>query len=145
MKFYTAQANGDIHPSESMGSFQKQITTDENLTITSVDSELTVNVALDGGIVSLPAITENNLGMRITVRNVGADGAQLVGISPAATDSINGTVANAAADSVASGVVNKDFRNTKATANNGDYVVLEAAALTKWYITGGVGIWASEA
>lgn len=145
MKIYNAQANGDIHPKESNGSFLRQITTDENITIETVDSVLTVNVLLDGGVVSLPAITANNLGMRVTVRNIGADGAQLVGVSPAATDGIHGTIANAAADSTASGVVDKDLRNTKATANSGDFVTLEAATITKWFIVGGVGIWASEA
>ena len=65
-------------------------------------------------------------------------------LSPAAADGINGTIANAAADSVASGVVNKDWENTKATANKGDWCTLKAVALTTWYVTGGVGIWASE-
>jgi hypothetical protein len=40
--------------------------------------------------------------------------------------------------------VNKDWINTKASANKGDYVVIRAVALTQWYIIGGVGIWASE-
>jgi hypothetical protein len=52
---------------------------------------------------------------------------------------------NAAADSVASGAVNKDIVNTKATANKGDRITLLAVAATTWYITDGVGIWASEA
>ena len=145
MKIYKAQSNGDIHPIEANGLYLPQVTTDENLTIKSVDSELSVNVDVDGGVVTLPRITSDNLGMRIIVRNIGADGAYLVSVSPDAVDGINGSIANAAADSVASGVVNKNLSNTKATANKGDYVVLEAVAETEWYITGGVGIWASEA
>ena len=78
-------------------------------------------------------------------RNTGADGNNIVTLSPNAADGIHGTIANAAADSVASGTVDKDFVNTKATANKGDYVILRAVALTEWYIIGGVGIWASEA
>lgn len=145
MKFYRAKTNGDIHPIEANGLFIPQVTTDEDLTVETVESEISVNVDVDGGVVTLPAITANNLGMRILVRNIGADGAYAVSVSPAETDGINGSIANAAADSVASGVVNKDLTNTKGTANKGDYVVLEAVAETEWYITGGVGIWASEA
>jgi hypothetical protein len=83
--------------------------------------------------------------MEFTFRNTGADGANIITLSPASADGINGTIANSAADSVASGVVNKDLINTKATANNGDWVKLRAVSTTKWYIEGGVGIWASQA
>ena len=83
--------------------------------------------------------------MTYLFRNTGADGNNIITLSPNALDGINGSIANSAADSVASGVVNKNFVNTKATANNGDYVILRAVALTKWYVIGGVGIWASEA
>jgi hypothetical protein len=104
-----------------------------------------IEIATDALTMTLPLITADNLGREILFRNTGADGAAIITISPAAADGINGTIANADADSVASGVVNKNFVNTKATANNGDYVVLRATALTKWTIVGGVGIWASEA
>ena len=83
--------------------------------------------------------------MTYLFRNTGGDGNNTITLSPNALDGINGSIANSAADSVAGGVVNKNFVNTKATANNGDYVVLRAVALTKWYVIGGVGIWASEA
>ena len=145
MKYYRAQSNGDAHPIEAMGLYIPQVTTDKDLTIESVESVLSVNVNVDGGVVTLPRITADNLGMRILVRNIGADGAYLVSVSPDAVDGINGTIANAAADSIASGVVDKDLSNTKLTANKGDYVILEAVAETEWYIVGGVGIWASEA
>ena len=123
---------------------KEQVLHTDNVTLTTSDSMKSHNIATDAKTFTLPAITAENLGMTFTFRNTGADGAVLLAISPAATDGINGTVPNAAADSVASGVVDKDFRNTKATANNGDFVTLEAVALTKWFITGGVGIWASE-
>ena len=105
----------------------------------------TYNVATDAIVMNLPAITADTIGMEFIFRNTGADGAVLLSIDPASTDGINGTIANAAADAVASGVVGKKLNNTKATANNGDYVTLKAVALTKWFIVGGVGIWASEA
>lgn len=116
----------------------------DNKTLTEDDSGKTFNIATDAKTFTLPAITADNLGMKFKFRNTGADGAVLLNISPAATDAIHGTVGQATADSVAGGVVNKDLGNTKATANKGDWVELVAVALTEWYITGGVGIWASE-
>ena len=41
--------------------------------------------------------------------NTGANGANIITLSPASADSINGRVSTAAADSTAGGVVNKDF------------------------------------
>lgn len=117
----------------------------DNLTLTEDDSGKTLNIATDAKVFTLPAITASNLGMKFSFRNTGADGNNTVTLSPAATDAIHGSIANAAADSVASGVVNKDLVNTKATANKGDWVTIVAVSLTEWYITGGVGIWASEA
>jgi len=109
------------------------------------DAGIDQNVATDALVLTLPKIEAGNLGMTLLFRNTGADGNNIITLSPNAADGINGTIANAAADSVASGTVDKDWVNTKATANKGDYVILKAVALTAWYIVGGVGIWASEA
>ena len=114
-------------------------------TLTEADAGKEYNIATDALVVTLPAITADNIGMEFTFRNTGADGNNIITLSPASSDGINGTIANAAADSVASGVVNKDLINTKATANNGDFVKIRAVALTKWFIMEGVGIWASQA
>ena len=124
----------------------KQTTVTTTTTFTAADAGAgTYNVATDAIVMNLPIITADTIGMEFTFRNTGADGAVLLSIDPNAVDGINGSIANAAADSVASGVVGKKLNNTKATANNGDYVTLKAVALTKWFIVGGVGIWASEA
>lgn len=123
---------------------KEQQTHTASTTLTSSDSLKSNNVATDAIVISLPAITADSIGETFTFRNTGADGAVKLTVSPAATDAIFGSIANAAADSVASGVLNKDFSNTKATANKGDFVTLEAVAVGAWYITGGVGIWASE-
>jgi len=109
------------------------------------DAGIDQNVATDALVLTLPKIEAGNLGMTFLFRNTGADGNNIITLSPNAADGINGSIANAAADSVASGTVDKDWVNTKATANKGDYVILKAVALTAWYIVGGVGIWASEA
>ena len=104
-----------------------------------------LNVATDALVITLPKIESSLIGMEYTIRNTGADGNNIITLSPNAADAFHGTIANAAADAVASGAADKDLINTKATANKGDFVTIKAVALTEWYITGGVGIWASEA
>lgn len=104
-----------------------------------------LNVATDALVITLPKIETSLIGMEYTIRNTGADANNIITLSPNAADAFHGTVANAAADAVASGAADKDFINTKATANKGDFVTIKAVALTEWYITGGVGIWASQA
>jgi hypothetical protein len=146
MKIYNAQVNGEVESQEIEGGFAvlaTEVTAD--VTLTAKDSGKEYNVGTDALTITLPAIDASNLGMSFLVRNIGADGNNIVTISPAATDAIHGTIANAAADSVAGGVLDKDIINTKATANKGDYIILTAVADTEWYISGGVGIWASEA
>ena len=114
-------------------------------TLTEDESGQTFNIATDAKTFTLPLISATNLGTKYRFRNTGADAAVALTISPNALDAIHGTVANAAADSVAGGAVNKNLVNTKTTANKGDWIEIEAVAATEWYITGGVGIWASEA
>jgi len=142
-RYYKSTIGGELQDAKRALIEIDTIAVDTTLTI--ADSGAEVNVATDAITLTLPDITSDNIGMVFLFRNTGADGAVALKLSPAATDGINGTVVNATADSVASGVVNKDITNTKATANNGDYIVLVAGALNKWFITGGVGIWASEA
>ena len=142
MKYYESTANG-ITPMES--GFPKGTVLTDNTTLTQEDSGKTYQVATDAKVITLPVITSANLGMEFTFVNTGADGNNTLTLSPNSVDGINGTIANSAADSVASGTVNKDIVNTKATANKGDYIKIKALALTEWYIVGGVGIWASEA
>ena len=121
------------------------IHTSASLSIPAGDAGIDQNVATDALVISLPQIHSENIGLTYLFRNTGADGNNIITLSPHSTDGFHGTIANAAADSVASGVVDKDWVNTKATANSGDYVIIRAVALTKWFIVGGVGIWASEA
>ena len=138
------EANSGGELKSGLRQLVNSVTVTDNTTFTIADSGKTINVGTDAKVMTLPLITTDNIGMVFKFRNTGADGAVLLSIDPNDADGINGTIANAAADSVASGVVGKKLNNTKATANNMDYVVLEAVALTKWAIVGGVGIWASE-
>lgn len=121
---------------------QETLTTSGSVNANQAGGEF--NIATDGLAISLPLIDSNNIGMEFTFRNTGADGNNIITLSPNAADGVNGSIANAAADSVASGTVNKDWINTKASANKGDFVTLKAVSTTEWYVTGGVGIWASQ-
>jgi len=145
MSYYKTQSDGTRVPFDEGGLVSYETTLTASATMRVEDSGRTFNIGTDALVMTLPAITDGNVGMSFKFRNIGADGNNLITISPAATDGIVGTVANAAADSVASGVVDKNIVNTKATANIGDWIELTAVAPTKWFITGGVGIWASEA
>lgn len=132
-----------IAPSEGLFEIAETVTGAQALR--PEDSGKAYNISTDALVHILPLITTGNLGVKIKFRNTGADGNNTVAVSPNVFDAIHGTISNAAADSVAGGVVDKDIVNTKATANKGDWIELTAVALTEWYITGGVGIWASEA
>lgn len=142
-RYFKSTSGGELQ--DAKRALMEQVTITATTTLTIADSGVDHNVATDALTITLPDITADNVGMTFLFRNTGADGAVALTLSPAATDGINGTIANAAVDSVASGVVDKDIVNTKATANNGDFIVLTAVALNKWFITGGVGIWASQA
>lgn len=113
-------------------------------TVTAADDGALIQTATDNAVITLP-LAASNKGLKVTVLNSGADGGALVSIRPNALDAIVGSIANAAADSVSGGVVDKDWANTKATANKGDYTTLVSDGGTSWLIVGGVGIWTSEA
>jgi hypothetical protein len=114
------------------------LTTTQDISANEAGTEF--NIATDAKVMTLPAITAETIGMELTFRNTGADGNNIITLSPAATDAIHGTIAAVSSG----GVDNKDWINTKASANKGDWCTLKAVALTDWYITGGDGVWASE-
>jgi hypothetical protein len=117
-------------------------------TISEGNSTKDYSIATDALVITLPLITNDNLGLEYTFRNTGADGNNVLNIKPNAADSINGgfpfVTGSTASMNRASGTVNKGWANTKATSKVGDFVVLKAVSLTKWYIQGGQGVWASE-
>jgi hypothetical protein len=103
------------------------------------------NVATDALTIGLPLITSGNLGSTVFFRNTGASAAVKLTVSPKDTNKIIGNITLSASVFSASGVLDKDVINTKATALKGDWIALRAVSLTEWYIIGGQGIWASEA
>tara|TARA_R110000737_G_scaffold37425_3_gene57199 strand:+ start:10 stop:426 length:417 start_codon:yes stop_codon:yes gene_type:complete len=110
--------------------------------LSNTDSGTKYLVGTDALVITLPATKK---GVEFTVINSGADGNNIITISPVAGDAIIGSIANAAADSVSGGVDGKDIINTKSTANKGDRITLIGDGDSGWYIVEGVGIWASEA
>jgi hypothetical protein len=127
----------------------KVITPVVSTTLSEADSFQEVNVGTDALVLTLPKITAENLGLTYTFRNIGADGNNIITLSPNALDAFIGgftfVTGSTASMNRASGTVNKDWINTKATSKKGDWVTIKAVSLTNWYIQGGQGVWASEA
>jgi hypothetical protein len=121
------------------------ITVDETVGTAAADGGRVYLCATDGKYATLPTVAAGNKGMVVTIVNSGADGAVDTGFKVGANDYVKGTVANASADSVSTAVKGKGMMNTKATANNGDYMSVVSDGTNSWYIIGGVGIWAPEA
>jgi len=119
----------------------KVITPTVSTTLSEADSFQEVNVGTDALTLTLPKITAENLGLTYTFRNTGVAGNNIITIAPNAVDAIIGIVGSVRA----SGTVNKAWINTKATSQQADFVTIKAVALNKWYIQGGVGIFASQA
>lgn len=124
-------------------------------TFTEGDTGGTFAIATDSLVMTLPLIATQNLGMELTFINSGADGNNIITLAPNSADAFHGGVvtstgANADATtseallSWGSGVVDKDFVNTKTTANKGDYITVKAMVATHWQIIAGAGTWASQ-
>jgi hypothetical protein len=118
-------------------------------TLSEANSSRDYNIATDALVITLPAISSDNIGLEFTFRNTGADANNIITLSPASTDAFIGgfpfVTGSTASMNRASGVVNKDFINTKATTKRGDFVVIKAVAVGAWYIQCGQGVWVSEA
>ena len=112
----------------------------DNYTVLATDSGKTFLMGTDAKTFTLPATVA---GLTFTFINSGADGNNIVTISPAAADAIHGTTGNAGAV-VLGGVDDKDLINTKSTATTGDMVTLIGDGVAGWYVTTSSGIWASE-
>jgi len=127
----------------------KTLTVTTSTTLLENDSFQEINVATDALVITLPKISADNLGLTYTIRNTGADANNIITLSPNALDAFIGgfpfVTGSTASMNRASGTVNKDWINTKATSKKGDWVTIKAVSLTNWYIQGGQGVWASEA
>jgi hypothetical protein len=109
------------------------------------DSNKTFLIGTDALVISLPATVA---GLRYTFINSGADGNNIMTISPVAADGIAGTITLAASVVQLDGTVNKDAVNTKATALLGDSITLIGSGVTgtgAWFVEGSAGIFAQGA
>jgi len=127
----------------------KVITATASITLSEAESFQEINIATDALVMTLPKITAENLGLTYTFRNTGADANNIITLSPNALDAFIGGFPNVTGSTPsvnrASGTVNKDWINTKATSKKGDWVTIKAVSLTNWYIQGGQGVWVSQA
>lgn len=114
-----------------------------NRTLTAADHGLTFLVGTDALTITLPAAS--TAGIEYTFVNSGADGNNIITISPASTDGIWGTITLAASVVDLGGAANKDLINTKATSIKGDSVTIVSDGGTAWFVKSSTGIWAAEA
>ena len=104
-----------------------------NTTLTAADSGKTFVSATDGVVFTLPAIAT---GAVFKFVNAAEDGTNTLTISPNASDGIQ--YAGSATD-------DKDLINTKATARQGDFVVIASLDSTaNWSVTSVRGVFAKE-
>lgn len=90
-------------------------------------------VTADAVVITLPATgTEFDF----TIVNGGNDGAQLISVSPNASDLITGPDY--------AGTDDKDWQNTKATARCNDYIKVKYRTATGWVVYELAGTWAQE-
>lgn len=106
-----------------------------NYTLDAQDTGKVIFVDTDAVVLTLPSIADGLGGVKIV--NIGAYGTIAVTISPAALDMILGPDIT--------GADNKDLINTKATAQRGDYVVIDLGDDDGYVVTEMVGTWAREA
>jgi hypothetical protein len=144
MKYYIVQPDGSRVLTDGAGFIDNVEVLIANKTLTIEDSGKTFMVATDALVITLPSTA---VGLEYTFMNSGADGNNLITVSPAAADGISGTITLAASVVSLSGVVDKDLINTKATSISGDtstIVGTGTAGTEAWLAKGSTGIWASE-
>lgn len=113
-----------------------------DLTLTEKDTGKIYAVGTDALTITLPTA---RVGLEFTFVNIGADGNNIITVSPAATDGIWGTITLAASVVDLGGVDDKDLINTKATAIKGDTAKLVCLEANEWTVVHSTGIWAAEA
>lgn len=111
-------------------------------TLTSADHMKVFLVGTDALTITLPTSV---LGLEYTFINTGADGNNIITISPASTDGIWGTITLAASVVDLGGTANKDLINTKSTSIKGDCVTIVGGGNNDWFVKSSTGIWAAEA
>ena len=109
-------------------------------TLVAADSGKVFLVATDELVITLPATV---VGVRYTFVNTGANDANIITISPNASDGIFGTITLAASIVEMAGTADTDLINTKSGSTKGDSVTLVGDGVDGWAIVASTGIWAS--
>tara|TARA_R110000744_G_scaffold229881_2_gene347994 strand:- start:1096 stop:1512 length:417 start_codon:yes stop_codon:yes gene_type:complete len=138
MNYYKTNVTGESLQVEQ--SLVKVVSTTSALSIN--DSGSIIAVATDAIVITLPA---TKAGVEYTFINTGADGNNIITISPQSTDGISGVITLAGTVVARAGTVNVDLVNTKATSKIGSTVTIigtGVAGITAWVIKGSTGIWA---
>ena len=117
------------------------LTASKTLAVTDAGKDF--HIGTDGLTITLPAITAAMYGITYGFTNIGADGNNVINISPATADGMHGTITLAASVVELSGTANKDLINTKASATTGNHVLIQATSIG-WFVKYSTGIWASE-
>ena len=144
-EYYISNADGTQVPAWFKGLVDDIVVITANTTLREEDSGKTFLVAVDALVITLPSTLA---GLEYTFMNSGVDAANIITVSPAAADGINGTVTLAATVVELSGTIDKDLINTKTSAISGDTATIVGtgtAGETAWLLKGSTGIWASEA
>ena len=126
---------GDVDPYSVYGSPENYETKSANYTLDILDVGKVLFIDTDAFLVTLPVVATP---VECTIVNIGAFGAVLVAVSPAAADMIH-------APDIA-GTNDKDHLNTKATACRGDLVKISSASgdANGHAVIDQKGIWAQE-
>jgi hypothetical protein len=129
----------EINNAADVSANSEVLTTTQALDVT--DCGRAFFIATDALVITLPATIA---GCKMSFTNTGADGANIITISPAAVDYIAGTI-TLAASVVDLGVVDdKDLINTKTTSVTGDSATIIGDGVAGWFVLSSTGIWASE-
>ena len=111
-----------------------------SLSLVAADSGKVFFIATDGLTITLPATVE---GLDFTFVNTGADGANIIRLSPNASDGIFGTLTLAATVVQMAGTADTDLLLTKGTSLKGDSCQLVGDGVDGYAIVASTGIWAS--
>ncbi len=109
--------------------------------LTANDNGKTFLIGTDELVITLPPTKKN---LTFTFVNIGADGNNIITISPNASDGIFGTITLAASIVQMAGTADTDFINTKASSLKGDSSKLVGDGADGYAIVSSTGIWASE-
>lgn len=141
MKFYKTLADGTRVPAEGGGKLAILEVVEADKTLTVADSGKTFLIATDALTITLPSTIK---GLEYTFINSGGDGNNIITVSPAAADAIQGSFNYGGGRVVMSGTADKDLVNTKASAKTGDSLCLRGDGDDGYYIEECTGVWTEE-